>query len=283
MHNYPTDPKYRFYVYSLTYPDGTVFYIGKGSYRQKLRRIQHHLSNSVHSRYIKNVINKIRVSGEEVHWNILMEYENEVAAFVEEVRLIAFYGRRDMGTGILVNLTDGGEGQSGYIRSPRSAEKIRRAHIGKKCPFLIERNKKELAALNSRAWLITSPEGWQYRICNLKLFCRERPQFNLNPYGLRAVAVGERTNHRGWKCRRGWGEDDMGFRKNKKRRGIGKVRVKEWELISPGGYTFNVVNLNQFCIDHPEYELGARQLRIASYHLNRTYKGWGVGILQVLR
>jgi hypothetical protein len=43
---------------------------------------------------------------------------DEASAFVEEIRLIATYGRRDLKAGYLFNLTDGGEGLSGALRTP---------------------------------------------------------------------------------------------------------------------------------------------------------------------
>jgi hypothetical protein len=45
------------------------------------------------------------------------EFEDEAEAFVEEMRLIALHGRRDLNTGTLFNLTDGGEGFVNAVRT----------------------------------------------------------------------------------------------------------------------------------------------------------------------
>ena len=57
---------------------------------------------------------------------------SENDAFAQEKALILKYGRADLGTGTLLNLTDGGEGPSGAIRSKETREKIRFKNIGRK-------------------------------------------------------------------------------------------------------------------------------------------------------
>jgi hypothetical protein len=49
-----------------------------------------------------------------------------------EIELISKYGRKDLGTGILRNMTDGGEGASGRIVTSETGERISIAKTGKK-------------------------------------------------------------------------------------------------------------------------------------------------------
>ena len=49
-----------------------------------------------------------------------------------EIKMIAFYGRRDKKQGCLVNLTDGGDGTKGWVPSEKTKQKIRKKAIGRK-------------------------------------------------------------------------------------------------------------------------------------------------------
>ena len=102
----------RFYVYAFLREDGSPYYIGK---------------DSVNRAWVKRKISPDDVS----RISILFENLTETEAFDLECELIQLHGRKDLGTGILRNRTDGGEGASGYMASKETLDKISAAMTGK--------------------------------------------------------------------------------------------------------------------------------------------------------
>ena len=95
-----------YYVYIYLREDGSPYNVGKGKgnrWKQKNHRVEVPPAN--------RVIFPVTQTTEE--WAHFMEME-----------LIDLYGRLNDGTGILENLSDGGEGQSGLIHSEESKQKI---------------------------------------------------------------------------------------------------------------------------------------------------------------
>lgn len=105
-----------FYVYAWLRPSGEPFYIGKGSGGRANNPANR---NSL----FKNIVDKIKREGGSPSVVKLHENLSEAEAFNLEREEIAKHGRRSNGTGILANLTDGGEGVSGH---KQSAETIAR-------------------------------------------------------------------------------------------------------------------------------------------------------------
>jgi hypothetical protein len=107
-----------YYIYSYLREDHSPYYIGKGSGRRAYTK---------GPKEVKPPRDKSRVK-------IIKADLTEEEAFLLEKLYILMFGRVDLGTGILRNKSDGGDGSSGAIRSEETKEKIRQANLGKKKP-----------------------------------------------------------------------------------------------------------------------------------------------------
>jgi len=88
------------YVYRhITEDTNEVFYIGIGVVKRRA------WSKHGRNKYWHNVVNKHGFRYEIVQESLSRDLAKEL-----EIILIQIYGRRDIGTGILVNMTDGGDG-----------------------------------------------------------------------------------------------------------------------------------------------------------------------------
>lgn len=102
------DPK-RFYTYAYLREDKTPYYIGKGEGNRA---------------YTKSRNEKIKPPKDKTRIIFLKQNLTEEEAFSHEEYMIAVLGRKDLGTGILRNRSNGGEGPSGAIRSEETRRKM---------------------------------------------------------------------------------------------------------------------------------------------------------------
>ena len=108
-----------FYTYIYQDPERNVpMYVGKG----KDKRARIHLRKATNIRF-RNRITALKMIGLSPIIEVF-EMPDEDAALKEEVRLIALYGRVDLGLGTLYNGTNGGEGKTGYVTSEETKLKI---------------------------------------------------------------------------------------------------------------------------------------------------------------
>lgn len=131
-----------YYTYAWCDPrkDNEPFYIGKGTGRRDKKITSR---NS----FFTNVRKQIIKAGLEPKIIRLVDNVSEEIALMNEEQYIDFYGRRDLGTGCLTNMTDGGEKDSGKNKGKKLSEETKaKMSIAKKGKKLSEEHKAKISA-----------------------------------------------------------------------------------------------------------------------------------------
>lgn len=118
-----------FYIYAyLRKSDLTPYYIGKGKGERAWQR--HSQCNAQPPKDHSKIV-------------IMESNLTELGALALERFYIRWYGRKDSGTGILRNLTDGGDGVTGIIRSEETLKRMSESQSGDKHWFYGKKHSAE--------------------------------------------------------------------------------------------------------------------------------------------
>jgi group I intron endonuclease len=260
-----TDNSHSFYVYAfLRSTDSPVaakhtpYYIGKGKGRRAYSLTRRGAPRPKDSSFIA----------------FIQEGLTENEAFELEKYCIALYGRVDLGTGILRNLTDGGEGVTGRIVSEEVKERIADAQREEKHRLWGKHLPKETKQKISEAirgerhpmWGKTHTEESRDKMS------RSKQGEKNNRFGVRLSQETRQKMSRsalGRKC----------SEETKKKMSAAKAKYL-YEIIDPGGNVYTTNSLSRFSREHGlECSMMARVVKGKACH----YKGWTGRIVETLR
>ena len=173
------DPN-RFYTYAYLREDRTPYYIGKGEGRRAYKK------------------RKVGVNSPKDKSRIIFLKQNltEEDAFKHEKYMIAVFGRKDLGTGILHNKTDGGDGVSGRVVSMKERKNISERMKGKNHPLYGKKGKP----FQVKSFSVISHTGEIIHYENITQFCRDN---DLNKGNFSQVLSGKRQSHKGFRLHKG--------------------------------------------------------------------------------
>lgn len=134
----------QYYTYAYLREDGSPYYIGKGKVRN---RCKYRIGAKHTSTTVAPLDRQI----------VLKTFDSEFDAFKHEIYMISLFGRKDLGTGILHNKTDGGEGASNISEYAR--KRTSQIHKGK---VLSEETKSKISKTRKKRGYKCSEEQKQY-------------------------------------------------------------------------------------------------------------------------
>jgi hypothetical protein len=250
-------PSLVYYVYAYLRKNGTPFYIGKGKNRRAWTK---------HT-YINPPKDRSRI--------VIMESNlTEIGALALERRMIRWHGRKDIGTGILLNRTDGGESMFGLSKKSKAKHStgIKNAWADPNSKYndpkwRKRRNEKIKEALNSANCKNKDPEWKKSQSERMKAALAD-PNFVCNKPEFRQKI--SNTIQALW--------DDPNSYLNtpefrQKQIEAGHKRQKRYLVTNPAGESYEIVGLEKF------YKVNNLERNHVYHAINGTkpdVKGWKI-------
>jgi hypothetical protein len=247
----------RFYVYlwlrskdSDCAPKFSPYYVGKGCGKRAFEKRGRNIPAPKDNNYIVFV----------------QEGLTEAEAFSLEIYCIQLYGRMDLGTGILRNLTNGGEGGSGIVISEETRRKQSEARLGEKNPRWGKSHTQEARDKMARARKGTRHTQETRKKVSLSLIGNKR-------------GLGRKLTE---ETKRKMSQSRVGkIHTQKTKNQITHANLTHlYELIDPQGEVYVTDNLSWFSRQHKLHQSGLQQVVNGK---RNHHKGWTGRILEKLK
>jgi hypothetical protein len=182
--------KKEYYTYAYLREDKTPWYIGKGKGRRAYQK---------HDFFSPPELSKII---------FLKKNLTEKEAYEHEIYMISIFGRKDIGTGILRNKSNGGDHPPIFTgHTQESKNKISKTLSGRYTrPPMTEDEKRKRSIKNktnninpplyTKPFKLISPSGEIYEGDNINEFCLSK---NLSPSSIYDMRRGKQKQHKGWR------------------------------------------------------------------------------------
>lgn len=172
-----------YYTYAWLRKDGTPYYIGKGT-KDRAYREWNRNRNRKPPKDVSRIL-------------ILKRNLTEEEAFRHECYMIFVFGRKDNGTGILINLTDGGDGVRGIVIGEERRKKMSEDRKKKLESPEVRKRMSEVSTGErnpaSVKWRITFEDGRIIERWGLSKWAREEGYF---AEAIRRVAYKKQKKHK---------------------------------------------------------------------------------------
>lgn len=224
-----------YYVYQLrVYGEELPFYVGKGRAERAYRHLYEKgvRDGNLHK---KRKIAKAQMNCKQILVEFIEENLTEEQSLIREIFWIAHFGRADLKLGPLTNMTNGGEGMSGFIHSEETRKKLAAAASGE-----------------NSYWYGVGPMSGKTHSEKTKALMSSTRQGDNNAFANKTHTEEARTAMS--LAKKGKPQVSDGFagrtHSDESKQQIGDSCAKMWKITKPDGTVEIVKNLRKYCRDN---------------------------------